>query len=476
MSAIPAEPHVTEAPHQPPEPDVRERARAALTAARSRTLALTDCLDEAGLTAQHSRLMSPLVWDLAHIGNQEDQWLVRAAGAGPGVRPDLDPVYDAFQTPRADRPALPVLPPDAARRYLAEVRERAFEVLENVPLDAAGPTADGSRGGDGGWAGAGNGRGLTDAGFVFGMVAQHEQQHDETMLATHQLRRGPAVLHAPPPPAAPDGPLPPEVLVPAGPFTMGTDTDPWALDNERGAHRVEVPAFWLDTTPVTNAAYTAFIEDGGYEEPRWWHPEGWTYVRSAGLGAPLFWRREGTAWTRRRFGTTVPVAPEQPVVHVSWYEADAYARWAGRRLPTEAEWEKAARHDPATGRSRRHPWGDAAPTPGHANLGQRHLEPAPAGAYPAGAAPSGARQLLGDVWEWTSSGFTPYPGFAAYPYDEYSKVFFGPEYKVLRGGSFGTDAVACRSTFRNWDYPVRRQIFAGFRTARDAAAGEGAAA
>jgi iron(II)-dependent oxidoreductase len=169
---------------------------------------------------------------------------------------------------------------------------------------------------------------------------------------------------------------------------------------------------------------------------------------------------------RLSFGTKEEIIPNEPVLHVCWYEADAYARWAGRRLPTEAEWEKAARWDPATGRSRRYPWGDQEWTPERANLGQRHLRPAPAGAYPAGAAPSGARQLVGDVWEWTSSDFLPYPGFTAWPYKEYSEVFFGPEYKVLRGGSFGVSPVACRGTFRNWDYPIRRQIFSGFRTAR----------
>ncbi|MCU4749188.1 MULTISPECIES: ergothioneine biosynthesis protein EgtB [unclassified Streptomyces] len=437
--------------------------QAVLEAARRRTLALTDCLDDDELMAQHSPLMSPLGWDLAHIGNQEEIWLVRRAGGRPALRPDLDDLYDAFRHPRADRPALPLLRPDRARRYLGEVREQALEVLDDATSGRdAGQEQDP----------------LLRRGFVFGMIAQHEQQHDETMLATHQLRSGPPVLDAPPPPPAPSdaATLPAEVLVPGGPFTMGTSTDPWALDNERPAHTVELPPFWLDTVPVTNAAYQRFIEEGGYHDARWWHPDGWEHRRREGLEAPRFWRRDGASgsWYRRRFGRVEPVPPEQPVLHVCWYEADAYARWAGRRLPTEAEWEKAARHDPATGRGTRYPWGDDGPEPGQAGLGQRHLQPAPAGSYPAGAAPSGARQLLGDVWEWTASDFTPYPGFAAFPYREYSEVFFpapgaASAYKVLRGGSFATDPVACRSTFRNWDHPVRRQIFAGFRTCRDAA-------
>jgi gamma-glutamyl hercynylcysteine S-oxide synthase len=426
---------------------LREHLAAELARARRRSAQLTDAVDDDDLVRQHSRLMSPLVWDLAHVGNQEELWLVRDVGGMRPLREDIDNLYDAFKTPRADRPQLPLLGPGEARGYVGEVRDKVLHVLERAPLE---------------------GRRLVERGFAFGMIIQHEQQHDETMLATHQLRAGSPVLHAVPPPEPSAPPARPEVLVPGGAFTMGTSTEPWALDNERPAHEVDVDAFWIDTAPVTNRDYLRFVEDGGYAQPRWWTDAGWTLRQQAGLEAPLFWRPEGDRWMRRRFGVVEPLPLDQPVVHVSFHEAQAYAAWAGRRLPTEAEWEKAARLDPATGRSRRFPWGDEDPTPEHANLGQRHLSPAPVGAYPRGVSPLGVHQLLGDVWEWTSSPFTGYPGFDAFPYDEYSLVFFGGDYRVLRGGSFGTDATACRGTFRNWDFPVRRQIFAGFRCARDA--------
>ncbi len=429
---------------------LRSEISAALTAARARTTALTDCVDEADLTRQHSPLMSPLVWDLAHIANQEEMWLLRAVGGQEPIHPEIDPLYDAFEHPRAQRPTLPLLPPGEARRYAADVRGRVLDLLEVARF---------------------SGRRLVTGGFAYGMIVQHEQQHDETMLITHQLRKGAPALTAPP--AAPPADaisLPAEVPVPGGPFTMGTSSEPWALDNEQPAHLVQVPSFFIDTTPVTNAAYTAFIADGGYDDPRWWTPDGWDHRQRAGLFAPMTWKREDGEWIHTVFGVTEAVPPAEPVMHVCWYEADAYARWAGRRLPTEAEWEKAARFDPATGRSRRFPWGDDAPAPERANLGQRHLRPAPAGSFAAGAAPSGARQLIGDVWEWTASDFLPYPGFRAWPYREYSEVFFGPGYKVLRGGSFAVSPDACRGTFRNWDYPIRRQIFAGFRTARSGTA------
>ncbi|BCJ56671.1 ergothioneine biosynthesis protein EgtB [Micromonospora endophytica] len=425
---------------------LRSRIAAELARTRARTALLTEAVDDSELMRQHSPLMSPLVWDLAHVGNQEELWLVRDVGGREPVRCDIDELYDAFKQPRRDRPSLPLLPPAEARTYLATVREKVHDLLDRVAFDS---------------------RRLVVDGFAFGMIVQHEQQHDETMLATHQLRVGPAVLHAPAPPE-PASRVAGEVLVPAGPFVMGTDTDPWALDNERPAHRVELPAYVIDAAPVTNGAYREFIADGGYDDPRWWSEVGWRHRQQAGLNAPMHWRPDGDGWAYHRFGRWDRVRDDEPVVHVCFHEAQAYATWAGKRLPTEAEWEKAARWDPATERSRRYPWGDEEPTPARANLGQRHLWPAPVGAYPAGASPLGVHQLIGDVWEWTATPLRGYPGFAAFPYREYSEVFFGGDYQVLRGGSFGTDRAACRGTFRNWDYPIRRQIFSGFRCARDA--------
>ncbi|WFE65650.1 ergothioneine biosynthesis protein EgtB [Micromonospora sp. WMMD714] len=425
---------------------LRSRIAAELARTRARTDALTTAVDDNDLVRQHSTLMSPLVWDLAHVGNQEELWLVRDVGGRTPVRQDIDDLYDAFKQPRKDRPALPLLPPAEARAYVATVRDKVHDLLEGIRFTDRALVADG---------------------FVFGMIVQHEQQHDEIMLATHQLRAGPPVLDAPPPPE-PRARVAAEVLVPAGRFTMGTSTDPWALDNERPAHTVELPAYVIDAAPVTNGAYREFIADGGYDDPRWWSAAGWRHRTGAGLTAPMHWRRDGDGWAYQRFGRWAPVRDDEPVVHVCWHEAQAYASWAGKRLPTEAEWEKAARWDPATGRSRRWPWGDDEPTAEHANLGQRHLWPAPVGAYPAGASPLGVHQLVGDVWEWTASGFHGHPGFAVFPYREYSEVFFGGDYRVLRGGSFGTDRAACRGTFRNWDHPIRRQIFSGFRCARDA--------
>ncbi|GAA2093693.1 ergothioneine biosynthesis protein EgtB [Actinomadura alba] len=444
---------------QPDEDTLKELIAAELLAVRDRSFGLTvRSLDDAELTAQVSPLMSPFVWDLAHVGNYEELWLLRAVTGVEPMRPEIDSLYDAFEHPRAERPTLPLLAPREARDYIATVRDKVLDSLATVRFRPDDP--------------------LTAGGFVYGMVVQHEHQHDETMLATHQLRKAAPVLLDPPEAAEPECESWPgagggEVLIKAGPFEMGTSDDPWALDNERPGHIVDLPAYFIDATPVSCADHLAFMAAGGYDDERWWHPDGWDWRRRTGRRAPGFWFREGGQWLRRRFGRIEPVPLDEPVQHVCWYEADAYARWAGKRLPTEAEWEKAARWDPATGRSRRHPWGDEPPDASRANLAQRLLRPSPVGSHPEGASPQGVRQLLGDVWEWTSSDFRGYPGFRSFPYREYSEVFFtgatGPHdggYKVLRGGSWATHPSVGRSTFRNWDHPIRRQIFAGFRCAR----------
>ena len=383
--------------------DVKEGLADALDGARRRSLGLLDPLSDADQLAQHSPLMSPLVWDLAHVGHYEELWLLRAVARTQPIDPAHDDIYDAFKHVRKERARLAILGPAEARRHIAMVRGRVLDVLDRVELDPAE-------------------RLLAD-GFVYGMVAQHEHQHDETMLATLQLMGSPYPHGGGPRPVPAVG-AGTEVLVPGGPFIMGTDNDPFAYDNERPAHVVDLDPFWIDTFPVTNRQYLAFIEAGGYDEPRFWSEAGWAHRRAEALVAPLFWAPAGgSSWTVRRYGAEIDLPLDEPVQHVCWYEADAYARFAAQRLPTEAEWEKASHY--------------------------------------------GVERIIGDVWQWTSSDFAAYPGFDWFPYKEYSEVFYGSDYKVLRGGSWATSPLVARATFRNWDYPIRRQIFAGFRCARD---------
>jgi gamma-glutamyl hercynylcysteine S-oxide synthase len=412
-----------------------------LERARSRTLQLTD-LDEPILVAQHDPLMSPLVWDLAHVGQQEELWLLRGGDVSKAgmLTPEVDSLYDAFKHPRAERPRLPLLPPVEARAYDHEVRGRVLDLIERTPADDL---------------------------FTAGMVVQHEEQHDETMFATLQLRQGPPVLlqrHALPP-GRDVGAA--RVLVPGGPFTLGVDSadEPFALDNERPAHTVDVGPFWIGRVPVSNRQWREFIADGGYARPDLWSGRGWSHRTEAGLERPMFWTADGA---RRRFGVEEDVPPDEPVQHVCYFEAEAFARWAGARLPTEIEWEKACAWDPGASARRKWPWGTAAPTEERANLGGLGLRPAPVGAYPNGASAYGAEQMIGDVWEWTSSDFAPWPGFSPMIYRDYSEPFFGGDYKVLRGGSWAVATSTVRPSFRNWDYPIRRQIFTGVRLAWDA--------
>jgi iron(II)-dependent oxidoreductase len=417
---------------------MREALATGLEQARGRTLALTD-IDDIELTSIHDPLMGPLVWDLAHVGQQEDLWLLRSGDLErDAVLPaDVDQLYDAFLHPRAERPSLPLLSPVESRRFISEVRGRVLDGLER-----------------------------SDDLFPYAMVVQHEQQHDETMLATHQLRGGVPLLGKGS--ALPSGrdATSDAVLVPAGEFVLGVDADdePWSLDNERPAHVVDVAAFRIARFPVSNAQWMEFIEAGGYIERRWWSDLGWQHRIGTALERPQFWAADGS---RRRFGNVEDIPPGEPVQHVGFYEAEAFASWSGARLPTEVEWEKACVWDPAAGRRRRWPWGDEPPTAQRVNLGGEALRAAPIGAYPDGASAYGVEQLIGDVWEWTSSRISPWPGFAPMLYAAYTQPFFGQDLRVLRGGSWATATDAVRPSFRNWDLPIRRQIFSGVRLAWD---------
>lgn len=400
----------------------------ALTEARRRTLALVAPIASDDLDRVHSPLMSPLAWDLGHIAAFEDLWLcVRAGGLEP-LRPELMAVYDATETPRDRRGDIPYLRSDDALEYMELVRARALEVLAG-----ADTSRDAGR--------------LQADGFVWDLVTQHEHQHDETMLQTLQLaeagvfepaavagaRRGPPAGAAG---AAVAGGSSDRIEVAAGSFEVGDPGDGFAYDNERPRHAVALDAFAIDRAPVTNAAYRAFMDDGGYRRRELWSDAGWAWREDERAGRPLYWTDDGR---ERRFDRFEPLAAGLPVMHVCWFEADAYARWAGGRLPTEAEWEVAA----TTVAGRR------------GNLDQLDFAPGPAGPF------------VGDCWEWTASELSGYPGFRAFPYREYSEAFFDDGYRVLRGGSWATRPSVARATVRNWDHPQRRQLFAGFRCAYD---------
>ncbi|MGZ5308897.1 MAG: SUMF1/EgtB/PvdO family nonheme iron enzyme [Solirubrobacterales bacterium] len=386
-----------------------------LAEAREMTLALIEPLDEEQLNRVYSPILSPLIWDLGHIANFEERWLVQTIGGREPLRDELGQFYDAIENPRKTRGELPILRADEVRPYMDQVRARTLEVLEEIDLE----NPDDPR--------------LAD-GFVYEMLLAHEHQHNETMLQLLQMVEGYEPVRTDPGPAAePVAEGAEMVRVEGGAYEVGAPPRGFAYDNERPRHQVELESFEIDRTPVTNAAWIAFLEETGAEPP-------------------MYWARDGEGgWARTAMGRRELIDPELPVIHVSWNEADAFARWAGKRLPTELEWEAAS-----AGADRE-----------RANLDLLAFGCAPAGAYADAAADCGAVQMLGDVWEWTSSDFTAYDGFEAFPYSEYSEVFFGDTYKVLRGGAWATRRDLVRNSFRNWDLPERRQIFAGLRCARN---------
>jgi iron(II)-dependent oxidoreductase len=376
---------------------------------------LIEPLDEEQLNTVYSEILSPLAWDLGHIANFEELWLVQRVGGREPLDGDLGRFYDAIENPRKTRNELPLLRGSDLRGYMDEVRARTLDVLGTVELDDGDP--------------------LLEGGFVYEMLIAHEHQHNETMLQLLQLVDGyprPGLDHSvATEPVTPGSEM---VLVDGGTAEVGAPERGFAYDNERPRHERELGPFEIDRTPVTNEDFAAYVAETGAEPPMFWEPDG-----------------EGGCLDAR-FGLREPLDMRLPVAHLSWEGAADFAAWAGKRLPTEFEWERAAEgSDPARG-----------------NFDHLGYGPAPAGAYADGASRWGAVQMMGDVWEWTASRFDAYPGFSPFPYPEYSEVFFGGDYRVLRGGAWAARRDVLRPSFRNWDHPYRRQIFAGFRCARDA--------
>ena len=399
---------------------------------RERTHALYAPLGDDDVVRTPTSIMSPPVWDLGHIAAYEELWVACTLGGMRSLYPELQRTYDAFETPRSSRTEVPLLGRVECERYLAQVQDRTLEVLDRIDMHADVP--------------------LAENGFVFDLVAQHEAQHTETVLQTLQLfdageyrpPRSPASHAA----VAARG----RGEIAGGDVAVGSDNRAFTYDCERPRHRVHLAPYAMSRTQVTNAEHVAFIEDGGYERQELWSRDGWSWRCANGVNDPLYWRRgDGGAWLTRSFDEYRPVEADHPVCHVSLYEAQAHATWAGARLPTEAEWEHAA----------------AGAIVDDARLDQLCFETAAVGASGGGRSTVGCEDMFGNVWEWTSTLFAPYTGFKVDPYPEYAHVFFGGDYFVLRGGSWATQAIAMRTTFRNWDHPFRRQIFAGFRLAWD---------
>jgi iron(II)-dependent oxidoreductase len=356
-----------------------------LSEARRCTLELVEPLDDAQLNRVYSPILSPLAWDLGHIANFEELWLVQTIGDREPMNGELGRFYDAIENPRKIRGELPILRDDELRSYMADVRSRTLDVLESVSIEADAEDP------------------LLREGFVYEMLLAHEHQHNETMLQLLQMVDGYEPLRSVGTVAVdPQGPE--TIAVEAGPYEIGAPERGFAYDNERHQHSVELDAYEIDRTPVTNAAYTEFMKATGAEPPTYWERDG-----------------EG-GWVSTAMGKREPIEADHPVVHISWNQADAFARWVGKRLPTEQEWEAASDQLDSTGQA----------------------------------------------WEWTSSHFFAYSDFEAFPYSEYSEVFFGDTYRVLRGSSWATHPQVVRSSFRNWDLAERSQIFSGLRCARTA--------
>lgn len=408
----------------------------ALRSARARTMALVSDLDGDRLMGPRLPIVNPLLWEIGHVAWFQERWVLRHHRGRPPVRPEVDSIYDSTRIPHDVRWDLPLFSREETLRYMAEVLDATLEGLERRDPDP------GER-------------------YFCLLALFHEDMHDEAILYTRQT------LGYPEPPLPRSGAPAPakgrvggDAEVPGATFLLGGHRGmTFVFDNEKWAHPVEVGPFRMSRTPVTCAEFARFVEEGGYRRREFWDEAGWAWRESAGATHPVYWKRDGSRWFRRRFDRWEPLPEREPVIHVNAHEAEAYCRWAGRRLPTEAEWEMAA-----SGPTKRtFPWGEAPPDPRRANLDARLTGCVDVDALPDGDGPFGCRQMIGNVWEWTADVFGPYPGFVPDPYREYSQPWFGT-HRVLRGGSWATPARLIRNTWRNFALPHRRDLFTGFRT------------
>ena len=411
-----------------------------LIASRARSTQITNDLRADRLLGPKLAIVNPPLWEIGHVAWFHEYWCLRNRGAGAfaeSMLPDADALYNSAQVAHDTRWDLPLPSIEKTLAYQSEVLERVLRRLEREPEN-------------------------DELNYFVQLAIFHEDMHAEAFHYTRQTLGYADPFPAAATPAASREFARRDVELGGGVFPLGaTPQDGFVFDNEKWAHDVQITPFRIASTTVTNAEYLAFVESDGYVRRELWSMEGWAWRTAAQQQAPRYWIKQGDSWRVRRFDQTVPLRPDHPVIHVSWHEAQAYCRFANRRLPTEAEWEYAAACDALTAKKRRYPWGDARPTTEHANLDGSDV--AAVDAYARGDAAFGARQMMGNVWEWTASTFDPYPGFVVDPYKEYSQPWFGT-HKVLRGGSFATTSRLIRNTWRNFYTPERGDIFAGFRT------------
>ena len=415
--------------------------RAALLDARDYTLALYAHLTPEQRQVPYLRVVNPPVWELAHIGWFQEFWCLRyREGHAPFASrwADCDRLLNSSLIPHEQRWGLRQLLWDDVLRYLQRELEDTLQALEVSTPDQR---------------------------YFFQLALYHEDMHGEALLMTlHTLGLPQPELRRPVLPR-PDATAPgQEVEFEGGSFAMGSKPGPnFVFDNEKWAHEVQIAPFALSAVAVCNGEYQDFVEAGGYTRREFWSEDGWRWRERSALQAPRYWRKQAGQWLMRRFDNWEPLPGAEPVMHVNAYEAQAYCAYVGRRLPSEAEWEFAARA--RLRNADRFPWGEAPADDGRANLNGLYSRPVPVSALPQSDSATGLRQMLGNVWEWTSTTFGPYPGFSPDPYAEYSQPWFG-DHQVLRGGCFATRARLVHNRWRNFYTPERGDIFAGIRTAR----------